>query len=116
MKKLILAITLLAAFPAQAQLTGLQLEEYCEAEEGSFTWGLCTGYFSGYRAGSAVWRGMLDIVDQPPPPIMPCTDQASTLVMVRVWLKHIEENPEKLDYPPRFSILQAMIESFPCEE
>lgn len=127
MKKLILAITmkrsftvglwlmLLAAMPTQAQLTGLMLEKDCGSEYGSAGYLGCMAYFAGWAGGSAVWRGISKAAEQQPHPMMPCTDDVNREVMVRVWLKHIEENPEELQKPPHWSILSAMIESFPCK-
>ena len=116
MRTILLAIVLLAAMPTQAQLTGLMLEEQCKSEEGTSGFLACMAYFAGYSEASAIWREATVAAEYEVPPFMPCPETVNRQVMIRVWLKFIEENPEKLEETPRWSILQAMIESFPCRK
>lgn len=113
MKTLMAIAALLASVSAQAELNGLEMEGWC-SDEGSAAYLTCIGYFAGYTEGSSVIN---DIAEAQNKTIngMFCIEGVDRQVMARVWLKYIEENPEKLELPPRWSIAQAMLESFPCD-
>jgi hypothetical protein len=114
MRALLLAITLLASLPTQAQFTGLRLEEWCSESEADL-YAACLTYFAGHADASAVWKHVA-VKQGTPVSMFPCTDGIQPEVLIRVWLKYIEENPEKLDSPPEWSIVFALMESFQCEE
>lgn len=114
MKSLIAIATLLIALPSYAQLTGLMLEEWCSDEKAQ-EYSLCAGYFAGYDDASNVWRNLAEEAEKKHGAMF-CTRGANREVLQRVWLKYIEENPEKLEMPPRWSLAWALNEAYPCDD
>jgi hypothetical protein len=103
---------LLGGVETHAQVDGLTMEKWCKSESINYK-GTCAAYFRGLSDSSTLWQIWSDSRNQEK---LHCAPEQSGDVTTRVWLKYLEENPEKLSLPAGWSYLEAMQDAYPCEE
>ena len=103
-----------SVFPTPTIINGYKLWQACKNQSDAQDLAFCVGYMTGLQNAEAAWGVFNDVSGYKKPY---CVEfQTDPDVLLLVWLKYVEENPEQLSESALATYLNAMMDAFPCDE
>jgi len=114
--------------PAHAQgQTGSELLTKCKAflnsvdknpnaSGSAFDIGFCPGFISGVLSGAEVWEATDALRKQTHPMAFCRPENANNGEIMRVFVKYLEDYPERLHEPAGLLFLTSLTNAFPCKK
>ena len=82
----------------------------------AFAVGFCPGFISGVLSGAEVWEAS-DTLRKVTHPMAWCRpEQANNGEIIRVFVKFLEDHPERLHEPAGLLLLTSLSTAFPCKK
>jgi len=81
----------------------------------SYASGVCIGFVSGVLESHTLWM-VVDAAQKRTHPTSFCIpDEVTETQILRVFLKYLDEHPEKLHYPAVVMLIESVRHAFPCK-
>ena len=124
----VILLSLAFGVPAHAQSeTGSDLLMKCKTflnkvdrtSEGpgtAFDIGFCAGFIGGVLSGAEVWEVTDKIRKQTYPMAFCRPENANNGEIIRVFVKYLEDHPERLHEPAGLLLLTSLSTAFPCKK
>jgi hypothetical protein len=122
MRKLLLLLVMISGTKAFCA-NGTELLHWCNAAflehptpESLILQGQCVGYIAGALDSYVEWRVAVDCGTKYPSGNVWPPEHIQNEQMMRVVLKYLNDNPEKLHLPASGLVANAFIKAFPCKQ
>lgn len=105
-------VAILSTNVTAAPLPASQLDDWCTTGDSDAMKAVCGVWFSGAIDAGLVYGTLLEDTGM----ALYCAPEDLTPnIAMRVWQRHVEENPETLVQPAVFGFFSAMSDAFPCD-